>query len=235
MDENILIKSEHYQTKKVYIICVAIAAIIAIILCISLFVSHAQIKESLKEYYATQYEEYEDDWDFYQEAPYKYPGLNVKKPDISDCYHIRGKSYNSYSGKWSFPSPSEIQEVHPDRASYVQCALDRWENQCSGDIALGVMLRIAIPLAVALLCLLFHWLLITPSITITDKRIYGKSIFGKQLDLPLDKIASVGMVSTIKGISIATSAGTVRLSLVKNYAEMHNMLCNLIMKKQETD
>lgn len=46
-------------------------------------------------------------------------------------------------------------------------------------------------------------------ITVTDKRVYGKSNFGKQVDLPFDAISAVAVFNLFKGVSVATSSGQI--------------------------
>ena len=44
-------------------------------------------------------------------------------------------------------------------------------------------------------------------LTVTDKRVYGKAILGKRVDIPLDSISAVGTSSFLKGVSVASSSG----------------------------
>lgn len=70
------------------------------------------------------------------------------------------------------------------------------------------------------------------SITVTDKRVYGKTIFGKRVDLPLDSISSVG-TSMFLGISIATSSGKISFLGIDNRDEIYDEISKLLLERQE--
>lgn len=69
-------------------------------------------------------------------------------------------------------------------------------------------------------------------IIVTDKRVTGKTFFGKVVDLPLDSVSAVAS-SGKWGISISTSSGAIRFCLIKNAKEIHNKVRDLIVKRQE--
>ena len=71
-------------------------------------------------------------------------------------------------------------------------------------------------------------------LVITDKRVYGKAVFGKRVDLPLDKVSAVG-TSFLKGIDVGTSSGRIKFKLVKNQDEIHSALSKLLMERQEKE
>lgn len=68
-------------------------------------------------------------------------------------------------------------------------------------------------------------------ITITDKRVYGKTKFGMRVDLPNDKISSVGTVFP-KGIYVATASGKVIFWMLKNQEKVFNVLSGIIKERQ---
>lgn len=69
------------------------------------------------------------------------------------------------------------------------------------------------------------------SITVTDKRIYGSVAFGKRVDLPIDSISAVG-ISMFQGIAIGTSSGRIVFSMIKNRDEIHTVISNLLIQRQ---
>lgn len=69
-------------------------------------------------------------------------------------------------------------------------------------------------------------------LVVTNKRVYGKTIFGKRVDLPIDSISSVGMCM-FNGVFIATSSGKIKFLLMKNQKELHNAISNLIINRQD--
>ena len=68
-------------------------------------------------------------------------------------------------------------------------------------------------------------------LTVTDKRVYGKAIFGKHVDLPLDKISAVGLAWP-KAISVATSSGRVTFFEIINRDEIYECINNLLIERQ---
>jgi len=68
-------------------------------------------------------------------------------------------------------------------------------------------------------------------IVITDKRIYGKTSFGRAINLPCDKISSVGTCYP-KGIIVATSSGIIRFWLLSNQTEVFNAITDLLNNRQ---
>ena len=68
-------------------------------------------------------------------------------------------------------------------------------------------------------------------LTITERRAYGKIIFGRRVDLPLDSISAVG-VGLFKSIHITTASGAIKFSAVKNNEEMHEKLSTLLIERQ---
>ncbi len=84
-------------------------------------------------------------------------------------------------------------------------------------------------LAIVFLVLLFYCSKM--SLTITDKRIYGKAAFGRRVDLPLDMVSAVG-TSAFKGIAVATSSGKIKFLGISNQEEVHKAITDLLMERQ---
>ena len=72
---------------------------------------------------------------------------------------------------------------------------------------------------------------IKTELTITNHRIYGKTGFGRYIELPMDAISSVG-TSLLKGFIIATSSGTIRFLLVKNNSQLYDCISKLLIDRQ---
>ncbi len=70
------------------------------------------------------------------------------------------------------------------------------------------------------------------SITITDKRVYGKASFGKRVDLPLDSISAVSSRTFLNCICVSTSSGNISFFLAKNYAQIHSVINDLLIDRQ---
>jgi hypothetical protein len=70
------------------------------------------------------------------------------------------------------------------------------------------------------------------SLTITDKRVYGTAEFGRRVDLPLDKVSSVG-VGPMKSISIATSSGVINFFFCTNKEKVFDTVSSLLIARQQ--
>lgn len=68
-------------------------------------------------------------------------------------------------------------------------------------------------------------------ITVTDKRVYGKTVFGKRVDLPMDSVSAVA-ARWPKGIAVATSSGKIAFLMIKNRDEIHRAISELLVERQ---
>lgn len=68
-------------------------------------------------------------------------------------------------------------------------------------------------------------------IVVTDKRVYGKAMFGKQVDLPLDSISTLGM-GMFSSIAVATSSGKITFWGISNRDEVHKAISGLLQNRQ---
>lgn len=105
-------------------------------------------------------------------------------------------------------------------------AMDRLHGD---DILVGII--IGFVLLVIGLVFLF-W--IKTSLTVTDKRVYGTTSFGKRVDLPIDSVSAVG-TSAMKGIAIGTSSGKISFKLIKNQKEIHSAISTLLSERQKAE
>lgn len=69
-------------------------------------------------------------------------------------------------------------------------------------------------------------------IVVTDRRVYGKTVFGKRVDLPLDSISAIG-IGMFKKITVSTSSGLISFPMIKNRDEIHKVLSDLLIARQE--
>lgn len=69
-------------------------------------------------------------------------------------------------------------------------------------------------------------------LTVTNKRVYGNTSWGKQVDLPVDSISAVASTGW-KGIAVATSSGKIVFNLIKNRDEVRAAINQLIIERQE--
>ena len=76
------------------------------------------------------------------------------------------------------------------------------------------------------------------SLTVTDKRVYGKIWFGKKVDIPVTAVSSVETLYLFKGVMISTSLPSlkkIRFLLIKNSDEVCDKLNDLIFNKQNEE
>lgn len=71
------------------------------------------------------------------------------------------------------------------------------------------------------------------SITVTDKRVYGKAAFGSRVDLPFDMISAVGTTAITHGIIVSTSSGSIKFMYIGNAIEIHTVISEILMDRQD--
>ena len=71
------------------------------------------------------------------------------------------------------------------------------------------------------------------SIDVTDKSVIGKTFFGKEVVLPMYMISAYSTRKFFSTIAVATSSGITRFALIKNYAEIGNLLSQKINERQD--
>ncbi len=71
----------------------------------------------------------------------------------------------------------------------------------------------------------------TNKITVTNKRVYGRALWKKQVDLPFDSISAVG-TGLFSSIGVATSSGRISFMGISNRDEVHKAITDLIIDRQ---
>ena len=107
---------------------------------------------------------------------------------------------------------------------------------CSGDIRGRIIEKLPYHMKFtfvpALIIAIFVYFAAKPSsLTVTSKRVYGKTIFGKRVDLPNDSISAVG-TGIFNGIAVATSSGKIKFFDFANRDELHDTISKLIIERQ---
>ena len=82
--------------------------------------------------------------------------------------------------------------------------------------------------------LIYLWLR-SYELTVTDKRIYGKVAWGKRVDLPVDSVSATATIRILKGISVSTSSGRISFLLIKNAADIYDIMNNLLIERQQKE
>ena len=218
MDEKILIQSSHYNIKKFSTIISIVAIIISILIIIF---------GAIENYSYCKKEYYDDHW----------TSSTFFRPS---CIHTKTYSDTLSNGyAYEVPAlaetPEEFKQYHPTLKSYMKCYSESYSNiMCGGLITDDNLWNALIPLPLIIIAMLLYLWLSKYSLTVTDKRVYGKAAFGKRVDLPLDMVSAVG-TSALKGISVGTSSGRIKFKLIKNRDEIHSTLSKLLMDRQQAE
>ena len=83
----------------------------------------------------------------------------------------------------------------------------------------------------AVIAFAFKFIYSKTEIVVSNKRFYGKTAFGKQVDLPLDSISAVG-TGMFNGIAVSTSSGRIIFHCIQNRDEVKAGITDLLMNRQ---
>ena len=67
---------------------------------------------------------------------------------------------------------------------------------------------------------------------ITENSVKGKTLFGREVVLPLDMVSAYSTSKLLSVVAVATASGITRFSLVENYKEIGDVLSRLISQRQ---
>jgi len=95
----------------------------------------------------------------------------------------------------------------------------------------GVIIPVALIPSIGF-AVLFFMLYNKVELTVTNKRIFGKSSFGKRVDIPVDSISAVG-TGLFSSIAVTSSSGAIKFGMIKNLEEVHKAISDLIIARQE--
>ena len=86
---------------------------------------------------------------------------------------------------------------------------------------------------VGLTSLILYIAIMKCTLEVTEKNVIGKTFFGKKVILPIYMISAYSTRKFLSTISIATSSGITKFSLIKNYLEIGNVLSGKINERQD--
>lgn len=84
------------------------------------------------------------------------------------------------------------------------------------------------------LSIIFYFFLNCCKLTVTDKRVYGKMNFGLRVDLPFDKISSIGS-GFFNSLVVATSSNKIHFWSLKNRKEVYEVINNILIERQSNE
>ena len=116
-----------------------------------------------------------------------------------------------------------------------------WEDRYSDDYSL---LEFAIkvdgafffeaflpPIVFYIIAFVIYYNYSKTELTVTDKRVFGRAVSGKRVDLPLDAISAVG-TGKLESIAVSTSSGSIKFGFLANRDEIHAAISQLLIDRQ---
>ena len=82
-----------------------------------------------------------------------------------------------------------------------------------------------------IIAVIFYYAASKIELTVTNKRVYGKTSFGKRVDLPFDMISAVG-TSAFKGIAVTTPSGAIKFIMMENRDSIHEEISKQLVARQ---
>lgn len=157
----------------------------------------------------------------YHEIEYLDALSNWRVHEHTDVCHYGYVSYRESGGYYATDYSDELVCAYSHRPYFC------WEYFMYDGI---------IPFAyVRLLAFILKFLLSSYEMVVTDKRIYGKIVFGRRVDLPIDSISATGMIRILKGVSVSSASGKIKFLLIKNADQMYKEISNLLLNRQNKD
>ncbi len=72
-------------------------------------------------------------------------------------------------------------------------------------------------------------------IFITDKRVSGKLLFNKIIDLPLDSITGISNIPIFHGITVTTPSKKIKFYCLQNSKDVYSTICKLLIERQSSN
>lgn len=87
--------------------------------------------------------------------------------------------------------------------------------------------------AMAIIGMIVFLALSSCKLVVTEKNVKGKTFFGKEVVLPIHMISAYSTRKFLSVIAVATASGLTKFALIANYAEIGDVLSQLINQRQE--
>ena len=84
-----------------------------------------------------------------------------------------------------------------------------------------------------IITLIVFWAICKCELFITENNVKGKTLFGKEVVLPLYMVSAYSTRKLLSTIAVATSSGITKFALIGNYAEIGKVLSKKINERQE--
>lgn len=206
--EKEIIKGKLYNSKKFKKIIGFILLVVAFLIFIFTFLDAKDSRDKKVEWYRDDIAFEKEMYNDYYADEYSSFEVYLEKHVCDDYY-----SYSDY-------------ECRYDSEDDIESTLSIW-------IDYMYFIYPLIPLAIYAIVFLFIKLFWdVTEITVTDKRVYGKTAFGKKVELPVDSVSSVGKRALFNTVVVATSSGNIKFAFVKNSNEVFDAISKLLVSRQ---
>lgn len=140
----------------------------------------------------------------------------------------------------------EYQEVYQEHQEADSCGwlYDSWETcyRCKAAKKYSSALTMTLAettvwapvVGLPLLGLLIKLLMSSFRLTVTDKRIYCKSLWIFHVCLPVDCITSVARIGLLGVVAVTVPSGRIAVALVPNAKEIYNVINGLLLQRQQS-
>lgn len=134
---------------------------------------------------------------------------------FKQVYDYRVRACADWKWNWDW-----VVELYGENANVMTVSMQ--------DYRMPFLLVLAVS---AIIALFFYFKFSKTELVVTDKRVYGKTSFGKRVDLPLDSISAVG-TSLLNTIAVTTSSGAIKFGLISNRDDVHEKITGLLVNRQ---
>ncbi len=224
MGEKVLIKSEKYNVKKLFIIFLLLGMAVSITMTVCNLVDNISNDRYIKAHHHTLYCISRTYWEETQEKHEEYNRTNyehISEDRFIDEIWLKDAEnhYMAYSRRCPLTYPSEF--------SYSMN--NWWDDFTEFDLWICLTPVVALTIIGTFICL---WLN-SYKMTVSDKRVSGEVLFGKKVDLPIDSVSAISKISLLKGIGVSTSSGKISFLAIKNAKSIYEVINNLLVDRQK--
>lgn len=136
---------------------------------------------------------------------------------VASSVYSNGEEYKSY--RYGYSGILPYKRIY---ASFGAFFAGEFFEQAFGYLMIAVA-------PAFVLAALFLFLLFRCELVVTDKRVYGKAAFGIRIDLPINKISSIGLgMKLFSSVAVATSSGKIKFYLLENREDVYQTISNAI-------
>jgi len=233
-NEKVLAESKLYNIAKFrkIMIIIGIIFMIGTIICgvFAMFSRKAERIEHQTDYAITRFNSLHYDYeeyilDYEEDSEYSW-----RREDYNNA-----QEYADHEIKDQIEDDNMFEKFKEGEDAYVKYRVDCWLEDYeffNGDFPVFLFVGFGGLLLFVIIGQLSYLAFRNIKIIVTDKRITGIALFGKQVELPCNQISAIAM-SLFKSVAIATSSGKIHFYLIKNREEIFKTVSDLLKEKQK--